>query len=147
MSVSVPDPAWVTEPEPEMVPSKVTSSERLKTRAPSLATSPVMAPVLPPLPICSVPAEMVVPPPWLLAPVSVSVPVPAWVRVPWPDTSPVKVRSSDRLKTSAASTLTLPARLPDVPPSPTCSVPPEMLVPPSWVSSPVRISVPSPVLA
>jgi hypothetical protein len=63
LSVSVPVPAWVTIPAvPEMTPAKVMLSERLKVSVPVLATLPVIEPVVPPLPICRIPALMVVPP-------------------------------------------------------------------------------------
>ena len=58
----VPEPSWVSAPVPETVPAKVTRSERLKASVPLLATLPAMLPVVPPAPICSVPAAMVVPP-------------------------------------------------------------------------------------
>ena len=62
--ISVPLPFWVSVPAPEMAPAKVTSSVRLKTRpAPEArTTSPLIAPVVPALPICSVPPVTVVPP-------------------------------------------------------------------------------------
>ena len=60
--VSVPAPALVNEPDPEIAPAKVRSSERSKARAALLVIFPAMLPVAPPAPICSVPAEMVVPP-------------------------------------------------------------------------------------
>ena len=58
----MPVPAWVREPVPETTPPKVTLSERLKASAPLSRTLPVIEPVVPPLPTCRVPAEMVVPP-------------------------------------------------------------------------------------
>ena len=45
-----------------MMPAKVTLSVRLKTRAALSVTLPAIEPVVPPLPICRVPAVMVVPP-------------------------------------------------------------------------------------
>jgi hypothetical protein len=60
--VRMPLPAWVRVPPPETIPAKVMLSVRLKTRAPSLATSPVIEPAAAPLPICSVPALIAVPP-------------------------------------------------------------------------------------
>jgi hypothetical protein len=63
VSTVVPAPACVTLPLPEMAPPNVALSERLKTSAPLLATSPMIEPPAPPLPSCSVPAVMVVPPP------------------------------------------------------------------------------------
>ena len=58
----VPAPCLSTEPVPLMLPSKVMLSERLKIRAALSVTLPVIEPVVPPLPICRVPAAMVVPP-------------------------------------------------------------------------------------
>ena len=54
-------PIWLTLPEPEIVPPKV-KSERSKARMPLSATLQMMKPSVPPLPICSAPAEIVVPP-------------------------------------------------------------------------------------
>ena len=62
MSVSVPVPDWVSDPVPETMPAKVTLSERLKTNVPLFVTLPMIEPDVPPLPICRVPALMVVPP-------------------------------------------------------------------------------------
>ena len=72
----MPLPFCVSAPAPEMSPAKVTRSVRLKERvAPAAtATSPLMLPVVAPLPICSVPAETVVPPSYVLVPVRMSVP-------------------------------------------------------------------------
>jgi hypothetical protein len=58
----VPLPIWLTDPAPEMTPSKVSASERLKASAALLVTLPMMEPLVPPLPSCSVPALIVVPP-------------------------------------------------------------------------------------
>jgi len=44
--------------------------------------------------------------------------------------TPPKVSVSLRLKASVPSLLTLPAIEPEVPPEPTCSVPPVIVVPP-----------------
>lgn len=72
----MPVPALVREPVPEIAPAKVRLSERAKARVPLVTTSPERLPVVPPLPTCRVPAEIVVPPVWLAAPVSVRVPAP-----------------------------------------------------------------------
>ena len=47
---------------PLMTPRKVSASLRLKTRVPLSTMSPATLPVVPPSPICSVPALIVVPP-------------------------------------------------------------------------------------
>ena len=64
MPVKVTMPALIsrTLPEPLMLPAKVMLSERLKASTPLSRTLPMMEPVVPPLPICRVPAAMVVPP-------------------------------------------------------------------------------------
>ena len=58
----VPVPIWLITPPPEIWPAKVWTSERLKVSAPLSTTLPRIAPEVPPLPSCSVPAEIVVPP-------------------------------------------------------------------------------------
>ena len=73
----MPDPAWVSVPEPEITFATVIEFDRLKMRAPLLSTLPVpSAPAVPPLPIWSVPVLMVVVPVYVLAPVRIVVPVP-----------------------------------------------------------------------
>jgi hypothetical protein len=52
----------VSVPEPLTAPAKVEVSLRLNTRAALSVTFPAMLPLAPPLPICSVPALIVVPP-------------------------------------------------------------------------------------
>jgi hypothetical protein len=47
---------------PEIVPPNAKTLERLIARMPLSMTFPVMEPVVPPLPRCSVPAQIVVPP-------------------------------------------------------------------------------------
>lgn len=47
---------------------------------------------------------------------------------PVPEIEPAKVWASERLKTSVPLVTTLPAIEPAVPPAPTASVPPEMMV-------------------
>jgi hypothetical protein len=61
-SVVVPGPIRLTDPEPEIFPANVAASERLNASPALLVTSPTIEPVAPPLPSCSVPAEIVVPP-------------------------------------------------------------------------------------
>ena len=97
--------------------------------APSSTTSPAIEPVAP-LPICSVPALIVVPPEYVLAPVRIVVPAPAWFSVPVPLTTPAYVRELLRLKISALLSVMLPATAPVVPPLPICSVPALIVVPP-----------------
>ena len=58
----MPPPDWVTEPEPSIACEKVRLLERLKARTPLLVTDPGTAPVVPPLPSCSVPWLIVVVP-------------------------------------------------------------------------------------
>ena len=55
-------PVWLTVPVPETFPAKVRVPVRSKAMAPLSTTFPTMLPVAPPLPICRVPALMVVPP-------------------------------------------------------------------------------------
>jgi hypothetical protein len=45
-----------------MISPNVSASDRLNPSVALLMTFPVIAPVVPPAPICSVPAEIVVPP-------------------------------------------------------------------------------------
>ncbi|GJD43420.1 hypothetical protein AFCDBAGC_1272 [Methylobacterium cerastii] len=49
-------------PVPEMFPAKVVAVPELNASTPLFTTSPTIEPVVPPAPICSVPAEIVVPP-------------------------------------------------------------------------------------
>jgi hypothetical protein len=61
--VSVLVPSLLRLPVPEMALATVSALERLKASVPLLATLPApRLPVAPPLPICSVPDEIVVPP-------------------------------------------------------------------------------------
>ena len=62
VSVVVPVPICCSEPVPETTPAKVMLSERSKVRIALSETFPVIDPDVAPLPICSVPAEIVVPP-------------------------------------------------------------------------------------
>jgi hypothetical protein len=59
----VPVPICANAPPPEMTPPKEYVSERLMAKMPLSTTLPVSEPVVPPLPSCSVPPVMVVPPP------------------------------------------------------------------------------------
>ena len=59
----VPAPTWLSAPVPEMTLAMVTAFERLTSRVALSTTAPVpRAPVVPPAPTLSVPAEMVVVP-------------------------------------------------------------------------------------
>jgi hypothetical protein len=62
VSTVVPAPIWLMAPVPLRTPPTSSVSDRLNASAPLLTTSPAMLPVLPPLPICRVPALIVVPP-------------------------------------------------------------------------------------
>jgi hypothetical protein len=62
INVNVPAPDCTKLPVPLTTPPKVTASLRSKANVPLSVTFPVMLPVAPPLPSCSVPALMVVPP-------------------------------------------------------------------------------------
>ena len=62
--VTVPLPCWVKLPVPEITLAIEMSSDRLKINEALLTTLPAPnVPLVPPLPICSAPAEMVVVPP------------------------------------------------------------------------------------
>src|SRR5258708_2090041 len=61
-SISVPVPCCTSEPDPLMTPPKLTLSAWLKAIVPLSVTLPNSDPLVPPLPICSVPALMVVGP-------------------------------------------------------------------------------------
>ena len=76
-----------------------------------------------------------------LPPVRTVVPVPICFRAPVPLMEPPNVTVSVRLKASTPWFVTLPVRLPVVPPAPTCNVPDSMRVPPVYVFTPVRTSV------
>ncbi|GJD43419.1 hypothetical protein AFCDBAGC_1271 [Methylobacterium cerastii] len=65
VNVRVPLPLCRSKPAPETPPAKVIASPRLNASVLVLAlraTSPTIEPVVPPVPICSVPVEIVVPP-------------------------------------------------------------------------------------
>ena len=57
-----PVPFCSNAPMPEITPPKVKTSEQLMAKTLSLTTSPTIDPLVPPSPICKVPAEIVVPP-------------------------------------------------------------------------------------
>ena len=78
VSVIVPAPCFKTEvPDPEMLPEKMKSSERLKVTLPvePKVILPATEPLVPPFPIETPPFVTDVPPVYVLVPVSVIVPV------------------------------------------------------------------------
>ena len=84
------------------------------------------------------PALIVVAPVQVFAPVSVTVPAPFCVSVPFPEMVFDTVRLSERLNTKAALLVTFPVpRFPDVPPMPSCSVPPLRLTLPEKSFTPL----------
>ncbi|MOA40380.1 hypothetical protein D3C78_1622480 [compost metagenome] len=87
-STRVPLPFCCTAPLPDTTPAKVKTSLRLNTRLLLLVILPATEPVAPPLPICSVPALMLVPPVWVLAPASTVIPLPFCSTAPAPDIPP-----------------------------------------------------------
>ncbi len=64
----VPVPICASPPVPVTLPAKTAVSARLNATVPSFWTSPTIDPDVPPLPICSVPAAISVPPPYVLVP-------------------------------------------------------------------------------
>ena len=111
-----------------------------------------MLPVVPPVPSCSVPAEIVVPPEWPLSACSVSVPAPPLVRVslppmalvtprltpaaalmPPPPAPSVMARAVSKLAVAVSvppASDSAPAATPRFSSRETCSVPPLTAVPP-----------------
>jgi len=63
-------------------------------------------------------------------PVSTVVPVPCWITLPVPEMVPANVDASLRLSTSDPLSVTSPMMLPVLPPSPSCSAPASIVVPP-----------------
>lgn len=83
-------------------------------------------PVVAVVPKERVPALTVVAPVYVLAPVKIDLPTPAWVKVPVPEITALTVRSleASRLRTSAALLVTEPEpSVPVAPPLPICKVP------------------------
>ena len=81
---------------------------------------------------------------YVLALVKVSAPVPSWASEPEPVTTPANVTLSERSKTSAPWSVTLPVTEPAVPPAPIWSVaPPAIFAPPVKVFAPVRTTAPA----
>lgn len=125
-------------------------SLRLKASVPLLVTlvDVPSVPVVVPLPICSVPALIVVEPLQSLSADSVVVPVPACVTVPVPEIlAPTTKAASVRLNTKAVLLVMTPVpNAPEVPALPICRVPPLMVVVPVKLLAPERIFVPVPFL-
>jgi hypothetical protein len=86
--VVVPVPAFTNVPVPEIVLPNVKASERLTAKVPLFTTSPTIDPLVPPLPSCSVPLAIVVPPVYELAPVKVMTPPPWTFTAPLPAMAP-----------------------------------------------------------
>src|SRR6266508_3618091 len=87
----VPAPFCWNAPLPEVTPPNVNVSERLTAKVPLFVTLPTIDPLAPPLPSCRLPAVIVVPPEYVLAPESVSAPLPILVRPPLPEIVPENV--------------------------------------------------------
>ena len=93
--VVVPVPACVTDPVPEIALLTVIASLRLKARAASSVTLPEpKEPLVPPLPIRSVPAVIVVAPVYVFVPLNVSAKVPAFVSPTLPPKAALIVASA-----------------------------------------------------
>ena len=124
-------PSFIKLPLPLITPAKVFLGPlRSNVNLPLSATLPMMLPVVPPLPICSVPILIVVPPMYVLFPVRINVPLPACTKAPAPVTTPPKVTESLRPNAKVPLFVILPTMLPVVPPLPICSVHALMVVPP-----------------
>ena len=128
----MPLPTWVTEPVPEIALATARASVRLNNSSPLFATLPPPSePVVPALPICNAPAEIVVVPAYVFAPVRVVVPEPTCVTEPVPEIALATDRALVRLKSKAALLTTLPEPSdPVVPVLPICKAPPLMVVVP-----------------
>jgi hypothetical protein len=78
----------------------------------------------------NVPPVTVVRPVYVLSAVRIVVPPPIWLTAPVPEIVPGNVTVSLRLKARAPLLATLPTMPPEAPPSPSCSVPALIVVPP-----------------
>ena len=91
VSVSVPAPDFTICPlvpeSPPMAPANVPSADCANSTVPALAMVPRIEPVLP----TRVPAATCVPPVYVFAPVSVSVPAPDFISAPAPEIAPEAV--------------------------------------------------------
>ncbi len=116
VSTVVPVPFWFNVPVPLMALATVMELLRLNTNEALSVTAPVpKVPVVPPSPICKVPAVMVVTPEYVLAPVRICVPVPILFRGAGPLSAPEKVAvPAVVLYAPAAVLLTPTVRLPKV---------------------------------
>src|SRR3954465_11194727 len=104
-------PDLTREPVPESTLENFGSWEHLNASEPPFprVMLPGTQPLVPPLPSCSVPVLIVVPPVCVLLPVSVSVPAPTTPTEPPPLITPAKVEALLREKTSTPLFTTLPA--------------------------------------
>jgi hypothetical protein len=137
---SVAEPS-ATEPAPASEPTVWLKFARLRVAPLATVTALLGAKVFA-APACNVPALTVVAPLYVLLAVKIVVPVPFCWNAPVPETSPPKVKTSDRLTAKMPLLATLPTIEPLVPPSPSCKVPAEIVVPPVYELSPLRIIVP-----
>lgn len=164
--VSVPAPSLVNAPVPEIMPAKLPSVAWLNTSDASSAMLPCRLAVSP----SSVPALTVVPPLYVLAPASTSVPSPSLANAPVPASGWVTVNvlvasaisnpppPGPNTMARGVSLYAVPVtwRMPPsksmaLPGSPrfasddTESVPSASCVPPTYVLAPLRTRVPAPV--
>ena len=97
VSVSVFVPDFVTAPVPEIAPPKLIESLRSKRRVALFVTFPEIAPTVPPAPTLRVPAVIVVPPEYVLAPVRLTFCAASLVSEPVPEITPEYEKSAVRL--------------------------------------------------
>ena len=144
-----------------MTLAAVRASERLKTRAALLITSPdPREPVVPALPTRTVPEVMVVVPEYVLLPFRLRMPWPSLTIEPVPEIALPTLVSEERFQTMRELLVTVAASPmnPAVEPEPSCSVPEETVtepvsvlllertrVPPSTVRPPARVAMPESV--
>src|SRR5207247_6545731 len=81
VQVRIPPPNFATVPDPEIPPPKLVESERLNTRLALSSTSPAIAPLVPPEPICDRKTVVSVPPAEVCVPVDVSSQTPNFATV------------------------------------------------------------------
>ena len=89
VNVTVPFPALVKVPVPEITSDIVNAPVRSTMSAALLVIAPESEPVAPPAPICNAPSLINVPAPGVFAPVKVTVPLPDFSSEPVPLTAPV----------------------------------------------------------
>jgi hypothetical protein len=97
VSVRVFVPDFVTAPVPEIDPPKLTESLRSKRSVALFVTFPEIAPTVPPAPTLRVPAVIVVPPEYVLAPVRLTFCAASLVSEPVPEITPEYEKSAVRL--------------------------------------------------